>query len=365
LYRLIRPLLFALDAETSHRLTLGLLHAAWRLPGAATLARRLLASRVPRLPVEILGLRFPNPVGLAAGLDKEACCAAAFHDLGFGFVELGTVTPRPQPGNPKPRLFRLPRQRAILNRMGFNSGGLEAFLANLVRQPRRGLIGINLGKNKDTPAERALDDYVTGLRAVYAHADYVTINISSPNTPGLRDLQEAALLDGLLAGLKTEQAQLARTHGRLVPLALKIAPDLDNSSIDAIARRLLEHRFEAVIATNTTLARPGLENEPLARETGGLSGQPLAPQATQVIRRLYANLRGRIPIIGVGGIFSVEDAWQKLVAGADLVQIYSAFIYHGPAIVRALVAGLDRKVQESGTATLGEAVARARTNTQG
>jgi len=360
LYRLIRPLLFALDAETSHRLTLGLLHAGWRLPGAGALARRLLAAKVPELPVNVMGLQFPNPVGLAAGLDKEACCATAFQDMGFGFVELGTVTPRPQPGNPTPRLFRLTAHTAILNRMGFNSGGLDTFLVNLQHTHRHGLIGINLGKNKDTPADRAIDDYLTGMRAVYPYADYITINISSPNTPGLRDLQEANALDALLARLRDEQERLATSQGRRVPLALKIAPDLDEASIDAVAGLLLSHQFDAVIATNTTTQRPGLVSEPLARETGGLSGLPLKPLSTRVIRQLYTTLQGRIPIIGVGGIFTAEDAWEKLQAGAELIQIYSALIYRGPDVVRHIVSGLADRVRAAGVATLDEALQRVR-----
>jgi dihydroorotate dehydrogenase len=244
--------------------------------------------------------------------------------------------------------------------MGFNSSGLEVFLTNLRRQKRNGLIGINLGKNKDTPQERASEDYLTGLRAVYAYADYVTINISSPNTPGLRALQDESALDALLASLKAEQARLTSQQQRYVPLALKIAPDLEDEAIDGIARLLLLHRIDAVIATNTTLARPGLADEPLAAETGGVSGRPLRAPSTRVIRRLYATLRGQIPIIGVGGIFSAEDAWEKMLAGADLVQIYSAFIYQGPAVVEAIVAGLARKIQNSGHTSLQNAVTDAR-----
>jgi len=364
LYRLIRPLLFALDAETSHILTLRLLQFGWRIPGVSVLTR-LLTGRARSLPVEVMGLRFPNPVGLAAGLDKEGCCTAAFHDFGFGFIELGTVTPRAQPGNPRPRLFRLRRQEAIVNRMGFNSGGLNAFLDNLAKCPRRGLVGINLGKNRDTPGERALDDYLAGMRAVYAHADYITINVSSPNTPGLRDLQEASSLDALLAGLKREQRQLHRMYGRYVPIALKIAPDLDDASIDAIAGRLLAHRFDAVIATNTTIERPGLEQEPLAREAGGLSGRPLRTPSTRVIRRLYRQLQGQLPIIGVGGISSADDAWEKLVAGADLVQVYTALIYHGPGLARAILRGLDSKRRRSGQPSLHAAIAEARAKQSG
>jgi dihydroorotate dehydrogenase len=360
LYRLLRPLLFRLDPETSHDLTLGLLARGWRLPGVAPLARALYAERTPALPVEVMGLRFPNPLGLAAGLDKGGRCAAAFHDFGFGCVELGTVTPRAQPGNPQPRMFRLTRHEALVNRMGFNSAGLEAFVANLARRPRRGLIGINLGKNKDTPAERALDDYLAGLRAVYAYADYVAVNVSSPNTPGLRALQDEAALATLLAGLKAERERLAAQHGRQVPLALKIAPDLADEAFDAIAHLLLAHGWDAVIATNTTVSRPGLEDEALAGEAGGLSGRPLRALATHAIARLYATLQGRIPIIGVGGVSSADDAWEKLVAGAELVQIYSALIYRGPGVVRAIVAGLADKTRALGVATLAEALARAR-----
>jgi dihydroorotate dehydrogenase len=361
-YSLIRPLLFTLDAERSHDLTLGLLQRAYRVPGVATLVRRRYADRTPSLPVEVMGLRFPNPLGLAAGLDKQAHCLAPLFDFGFGFLELGTVTPQPQPGNPKPRLFRLTRHAAIINRMGFNSSGLAVFLANLAAQPRRGLIGINLGKNKLTPDAQAIDDYLTGLRAVYAHADYVTLNISSPNTPGLRALQDEAPLAALLADLKHEQGLLAQAHGRHVPIAVKIAPDLDDAGIDAIARLLGEHNMDAVIATNTTIARPGLEQEPCARETGGLSGRPLRTLSTRVIRRLYAALQGRIPIIGVGGIGSADDAWEKLVAGADLIQLYTAFIYQGPGVVGEIVRGLAEKVHAHGATSLADALRRARIN---
>ena len=356
MYSLLRPLLFALDPEHAHELTL----QALRVPGAASMLHALYGARVPVLPVICMGLRFPNPLGLAAGLDKQAAAVGGLAALGFGFLELGTVTPRPQPGNPGPRLFRLPAAAALINRMGFNSDGLEPFLANLARAPRPVPLGINLGKNKDTPAERALDDYLTGLRAVYAHADYVAVNISSPNTPGLRALQEETALAELLAGLKAAQAQLATDHGRYVPIALKIAPDLDGEALDGVARLLLEHRIDAVIATNTTVTRPGLGHNPRAREAGGLSGRPLRPLATAVIARLYRTLQGRIPIIGVGGIESADDAWEKLVAGADLLQIYAALIYRGPAVVRAIVADLKDRADRLGNGDLGAAVARAR-----
>lgn len=362
MYSLIRPLLFTLDAERSHDLTLGLLQSAYRVPGVATLVRRRYADRTPSLPVEVMGLRFPNPLGLAAGLDKQARCLAPLFDFGFGFLELGTVTPQPQPGNPKPRLFRLARHAAIINRMGFNSSGLATFLANLAAQPRRGLIGINLGKNKLTPEAQAIDDYLTGLRAVYAHADYVTLNISSPNTPGLRALQDEAPLAALLGTLKLEQRLLARSHGRHVPIAVKIAPDLEDVGIDAIARLLVAHKMDAVIATNTTITRPGLEQEPQARESGGLSGRPLRARSTQVIRRLHSTLQGRIPIIGVGGIGSADDAWEKLVAGADLIQLYTAFIYQGPGVVKEIVRGLEERIHAQGATNLADALQRVRNN---
>ena len=361
MYSLIRRLLFALDPERSHDLTLGLLRGAWRVPGIAPLVRRRHAGRTPSLPVEAMGLRFPNPLGLAAGLDKEARCLAPLFDFGFGFLELGTVTPQPQPGNPKPRLFRLTRQAALINRMGFNSSGLDVFLANLGKRcPRRGLIGINLGKNKRTPDAQAVDDYLTGLRAVYAHADYVTLNISSPNTPGLRTLQDEAPLSALLAALKSEQGTLTRVHGRHVPIAVKIAPDLDDNAIDAIAHLLVEHHMDAVIATNTTVTRPGLEQEPQRHEAGGLSGRPLRALSTRVIRRLYASLQGRIPIIGVGGISNADDAWEKLVAGADLIQLYTSFIYQGPGVVSEIVRGLASIVRAHGATSLNDALRRAR-----
>ena len=357
MYPLLRPLLFALDPERAHELTL----RALRAPAAALLLRTLYGARVPSLPVHCMGLRFSNPLGLAAGLDKQAAAVGSLAALGFGFLELGTVTPRPQPGNPRPRMFRLPQAAALINRMGFNSVGLDPFLANLARAPRPVPLGINLGKNKDTPAERALEDYLAGLRAVYAHADYVTVNISSPNTPGLRALQEESALAALLAGLKQAQTQLCQIHGRYVPVALKIAPDLDDEALDDIAHLLLQHRIDAVIATNTTVTRPGLEREPRAQEAGGLSGRPLRPLATQVITRLYRTLQGRIPIIGVGGIETAEDAWEKLIAGADLLQIYAALIYRGPAVVGRIVAGLKAKADRLAAGNLGAAISRART----
>jgi len=360
LYRLLRPLIFRLPAETSHRLTFSLLRLFYRLPGAGVLTRSLFARHPAALPVTVMGLDFSNPVGLAAGLDKNAEYVQPLSDFGFGFLELGTVTPRPQPGNPKPRMFRLPRQAALINRMGFNNVGAGKFLVNLAAQGKPCPLGVNIGKNRDTPLEQAADDYLAVLNAVYRLADYVAVNISSPNTAGLRDLQEEENLEALLRALKNEQAALAEKHGRYVPIALKIAPDLDDARIDAIARLVQEHKFDAVIATNTTITRPGLADDPPARQSGGLSGRPLKAPATEVIRKLYGRLQGAVPIIGVGGIENTEDAWEKLVAGADLVQIYTALIYEGPCVVQAIARGLAERVRASGCATLAQAVAQAR-----
>ncbi len=364
MYRLLRPLLFKLDAERSHELMLLALRVVHRLPGAGVLMRALLGRRVPDLPVALMGLRFPNPVGLAAGLDKHACCVRPLLDLGFGWIELGTVTPRPQPGNLGRRLFRVPEAHALINRMGFNSVGVEAFVRNLGGAGRPGVIGVNIGRNKETPNAQAIDDYVHALRTVYRHADYVAVNVSSPNTPGLRDLQERMQLDAMLLRLKQEQAALAKSHDRYVPLALKIAPDLDADQVATVAELVLARGVDAVIATNTTLARPGIEHLLVAREAGGLSGRPLATLSTAVIRQLHGRLRGKVPIIGVGGIENAQDAWEKLIAGADVVQIYTALVYQGPALVRRIVAELARRVRETGCETLAEAVAKARSELQ-
>jgi dihydroorotate dehydrogenase len=356
LYSLLRPLLFRLDPETAHRLTLDALKTLRHTPGR----HALLCHAPPKVPVEVMGLKFDNPVGLAAGLDKNGECADMLAEFGFGFIEVGTVTPRPQPGNPPPRVFRLPAHHAIINRLGFNNQGVDALVAHLKQYRPRCPVGINIGRNKDTPNERALDDYLAALRAVYPHADYVTINISSPNTPGLRALQEGGALEALLSAIKAEQAVLARSHGRRVPIALKVAPDLDDEQLAEIARLLLAHEFDAVIATNTTIARPGLEGEALAREAGGLSGRPLKDLSTAVIRKLHGHLQGKVPIIGVGGIETTDDAWEKLVAGAQLVQIYTGFIYEGTGLVSRLVEGLARRVAQSGAGSLAEAVQLAR-----
>lgn len=331
LFNVIRPLLFALDAETAHDLTLAGLRTtrALHIPFTCPPPRAA--------PVEVMGLNFPNRIGLAAGLDKNGECIDALAALGFGHVEIGTVTPWPQPGNPKPRLFRLPEQRAIINRMGFNNHGVDALVANVARSRYKGILGINIGKNFDTPMENAVDDYVTCLRKVYAHASYVTVNISSPNTKNLRQLQEGNELDNLLVHLKREQEALSQQHGRHVPVALKIAPDLDEAQIRLMADSLKRHPIDAVIATNTTLSRQGVEHLPHARESGGLSGAPLLAKATDVLRSLFHHLQNEIPLIGVGGILNGEDARAKLEAGAQLVQLYTGLIYRGPSLVREAI----------------------------
>jgi dihydroorotate dehydrogenase len=328
LYSLVRPLLFRLDPETAHNLTLRGLNLLQR---SGLLG--MLAPAIPARPRRVMGLDFPNPVGLAAGLDKDGTCIDALAALGFGFIEIGTVTPRPQPGNPRPRLFRLPGAHAIINRMGFNNLGVDNLLENVRRARYRGILGINIGKNFDTPIARAAEDYLTGLRKVYEAASYVTVNISSPNTQNLRQLQQADELGGLLGQLKEEQARLAQQHGRYVPLALKIAPDLDTGQIIAIADLLLQYEIDGVIATNTTLSRIGVEGLPQGTETGGLSGAPVRVPSTAVVKQLSLALAGKIPIIGVGGILNGLDAQEKLLAGASLVQVYSGLIYRGPALI--------------------------------
>ena len=335
MYILLRPLLFRFDAETAHHLTLSSLQAAYRLG-----LSRLIALPASGEPVSCMGITFPNGVGLAAGLDKNGAYIDALAALGFGFIEIGTVTPRPQPGNPKPRLFRLPQAEAIINRMGFNNDGVDALIANVRAAKFRGVLGINIGKNFDTPITRAADDYLACLQAVYPHASYVTVNISSPNTKNLRDLQSGAALSDLLGKLKAGQTRLAQQHGRYVPLAVKIAPDLDDEQIAEIARLLREHQFDGVIATNTTLARSGVEKLPHGNEAGGLSGAPVRDAATRVIGKLATALAGEVPIIGVGGILSAHDAREKILAGASLVQLYSGLIYRGPALVSECVQAL-------------------------
>ena len=327
-YAAVRPLLFALEPEAAHALTL----RSVRLLHAAGLSLLLAPARVND-PVQLLGLRFANRVGLAAGLDKNGEAIDALAALGFGFIEVGTVTPRAQPGNPQPRLFRLPQAQALINRMGFNNDGLDAFLRHVRRSRREVPLGLNIGKNAATPIEHALDDYLAGLRAVHEHADYVTVNVSSPNTRNLRQLQTDDALEQLLGGLADERARLADAQGRRVPLLLKIAPDLEPAQLDALAAALLRHRVDGVIATNTTLSRDGVEGLRHADETGGLSGAPLRARADAVIAQLRVRLGPGYPIIGVGGIVDAAGARAKLAAGADLVQLYTGLIYRGPELI--------------------------------
>ncbi|CAK0766956.1 dihydroorotate dehydrogenase, type 2 [Gammaproteobacteria bacterium] len=335
MYPLIRALLFRLDPELAHRFTLATLARAHRLG--------LLAAFLPRrveCPRTVMGLRFPNPVGLAAGLDKDGECLEALGALGFGFVEVGTVTPRPQSGNPRPRMFRLVAAEALINRMGFNNHGVDALVERLRRVRFNGVLGINIGKNRDTPLESAVEDYLICLRQVYPYADYVAVNISSPNTPQLRLLQTGAALSRLLSILKSEQGRLATEYERTVPLAIKIAPDLSPGEVENLAHILLEEGIDGVIATNTTVAREAVAHLCYGTEEGGLSGAPLATQSTAVVERLHTVLGNRIPIIGAGGILTPEDALAKQVAGASLVQLYTGLIYRGPALVEKVAKAL-------------------------
>jgi dihydroorotate dehydrogenase len=328
LYPLARAALFKLDPETAHDVALHSLKKLEKAHLAGLLGSRVIAPR------EVFGLKFDNAVGLAAGLDKNGAYIDAMAALGFGFIEVGTVTPRAQPGNPKPRMFRLPEHEALINRLGFNNGGLDAFLANVQRAKYKGVLGLNIGKNFDTPIENAVDDYVTCLRGVYPHASYVTVNISSPNTKGLRDLQAAEQLEKLLSTLQTEKTRLAKKHKKLVPMLLKIAPDLDSAAIKDIAALLLQYKFDGVIATNTTIGRDAIRGHKHAGETGGLSGKPVFSPSTEILRQMNKALKANLPIIGVGGVMSADDAKQKINAGAALVQIYTGFIYHGPQLIR-------------------------------
>ncbi|MER1005461.1 quinone-dependent dihydroorotate dehydrogenase [Pseudomonas aeruginosa] len=332
MYTLARQLLFKLSPETSHELSIDLIGAGGRLG-----LNRLLTPKPASLPVSVLGLEFPNPVGLAAGLDKNGDAIDGFGQLGFGFIEIGTVTPRPQPGNPRPRLFRLPQANAIINRMGFNNHGVDHLLARVRAAKYRGVLGINIGKNFDTPVERAVDDYLICLDKVYADASYVTVNVSSPNTPGLRSLQFGDSLKQLLEALRQRQEALALRHGRRVPLAIKIAPDMTDEETALVAAALVEAGMDAVIATNTTLGREGLEGLPHGDEAGGLSGAPVREKSTHTVKVLAGELGGRLPIIAAGGITEGAHAAEKIAAGASLVQIYSGFIYKGPALIREAV----------------------------
>ena len=341
-YGLARPFLFGMDAEQAHEITLEALARTQNTPLACFYAQ----TRVND-PVCLAGLEFPNRVGLAAGMDKNARCIDAFAAMGFGFVEVGTVTPKAQPGNPKPRIFRIPERNALINRLGFNNEGLDAFLRNVRRarfrrpgQARPTLLGLNIGKNAATPIENAVDDYLIGLAGVYPHADYVTVNISSPNTANLRSLQSDEALDALLAAIALRREELASEHGRRVPVFVKIAPDLDQTQVQLIAATLKRHGIDGVIATNTTLARDAVAGLAHAQETGGLSGGPVLQASNRVIAQLRAALGTDYPIIGVGGVLGAEDARAKIEAGADVVQIYTGLIYKGPALVRDVAQAL-------------------------
>jgi dihydroorotate dehydrogenase len=330
-YALTRPFLFGLDPEQAHELTLGALARIQHTPLICVVSQ----TRVDD-PLTLAGLKFRNRVGLAAGLDKNGRVIDAFGAMGFGFVEVGTVTPKAQPGNPKPRMFRLPEAQALINRLGFNNEGLEAFIANVKRSRFReqgGILGLNIGKNAATPIERAVDDYLVCLDGVYSHADYVTVNISSPNTKNLRELQSDQALDALLSAVQERKTKLAKTHGRKVPVFVKIAPDLEEAQVGVIAATIHKNGIDGVIATNTTIARDAVKHLPHGEEAGGLSGAPVLEASNRVIRQLRAALGQGFPIIGVGGVLSGADAQSKLTAGADLVQLYTGFIYKGPGLV--------------------------------
>ena len=328
MYALLRPLLFSLDAERAHHFTLTALQLAHRTGLAGSLSGTTIGK-----PTELMGLALPNPVGLAAGLDKNGDHIDALAALGFGFIEIGTVTPLPQPGNPQPRLFRVPEHQGVINRMGFNNDGIDRLIDNVTRSRFRGILGINIGKNAVTPIEKAADDYLICLEKAYPHASYITVNISSPNTKNLRALQGGDELHALLETLKNRQAQLAAQHGRYVPLAVKIAPDLDDAKIDAIADTARQTEIDGIIATNTTIDKSALGSHPLAGEQGGLSGLPVREKSRIVLQKLADRLGGRLPLIGVGGILSGEDAAAKLAAGANAVQLYSGLVYRGPELV--------------------------------
>jgi dihydroorotate dehydrogenase len=338
-YSLARPFLFCLDAERAHDLALRAIETAYR-----TGLNPLLAAKPAPLPTEVLGLNFVNPVGLAAGLDKNGAYIDALAALGFGFIEVGTTTPRPQAGNPKPRMWRLPEHQAVINRLGFNNGGVDALVRNAERARYNGVLGINIGKNKDTPNERAVDDYLFCLERVYARASYVTVNISSPNTQGLRDLQEEETLKRFVGTLREAQERLAAQHGARKPMLLKIAPDLSDAELDGIADVLLDARIDGLICTNTTIDRSQIAGAPHAQETGGLSGKPLFDKATAVLRSMAQRFGGKVPLIGVGGILSGADAAAKMAAGASLVQFYSGMVFRGPELIGESVTAIRAQV---------------------
>ena len=353
MYRIARAALFQLPPETSHYLSLSAIACAERLG-----LLKIIARHSPRRAVKVMGLDFANPFGLAAGLDKNGDYFNGLGALGFGFVEIGTVTPKPQPGNPKPRLFRIRQHQAIINRMGFNNLGVDHLVEQVKHRRYAGVLGINIGKNLSTAVADAAQDYCICMEKVYPLADYIAINISSPNTPGLRDLQNVDQLKGLLEILKNQQSRLADKHGHYVPLAVKIAPDQSDDALQELAKVLQDKQIDGVIATNTTLSRDGLENHVHSGQQGGLSGQPLATRATAVIATLAQALDGALPIIGVGGIDSAEAAWEKISAGASLLQVYTGFIYQGPLLVRNINRGLVGKLKARGLRHLHDAIGR-------
>ncbi|MFW1911059.1 quinone-dependent dihydroorotate dehydrogenase [Acinetobacter ursingii] len=333
LYSLARPMLFSLSPERAHELTLSLLKSAHKIG----LARQHIAPK----PVTCMGIEFPNPVGLAAGLDKNGAYIDALAAMGFGFIEIGTITPRPQAGNPQPRLFRIPEAKAIINRMGFNNDGVDQLIENVKSSKFKGILGINIGKNADTPVENAVDDYLICLEKVYHYASYITVNISSPNTKNLRSLQSGDALTELLETLKQRQLELAEQYHHYVPLVLKVAPDLTEEDIEFIANQLLQFKIDGLIVTNTTLSRVGVESLPYGNETGGLSGAPVFEKSTECLRQFAKRLNGQIPLIGVGGITQGEHALAKKDAGASLVQIYSGLIYTGPSLIKDCVSAFN------------------------
>ena len=337
-YGLVRKVMFKMSGETSHELGLDMLGAAERLSLLS-----YIAPKIPDCPIEVMGITYPNPVGLAAGLDKNGDYIDAFARLGFGSIEIGTITPRPQPGNPKPRLFRIADKQAIINRMGFNNKGVDHLVEQVKKAKFKGVLGINIGKNFDTPVEKAVDDYLICLNKVYEYATYITVNISSPNTPGLRDLQFGDTLDELLAPIKARQLELAEEFG-YKPVLVKIAPDMDEENVRLVAETLIKNNIDGVIATNTTLSREGVEGHKFGAEAGGLSGAPLEDSATETVAALVAALDGKLPVIGVGGILEGAGAVEKIEAGAQLVQIYSGFIFRGPELIRESVDAISAHI---------------------
>ncbi|TDF41808.1 quinone-dependent dihydroorotate dehydrogenase [Alteromonadaceae bacterium M269] len=335
MYALLQKFLFSLDAEAAHEFTIN-----WFKKSQHNLLSLSYQQHIKPQPVELLGLTFKNKLGLAAGLDKNGECIDAFDAMGFGFVEVGTVTPRPQLGNHKPRLFRLPEVEGIINRMGFNNKGVDYLVEQVKMSRYKGVLGINIGKNKDTPEENAIDDYLICLNKVYEHASYVTVNISSPNTPGLRNLQYGEALDALLSGLKAQQADLAQKHGKYVPMLIKIAPDLSDEEVESIAKSLVNAKIDGVIATNTTIERSMIAGIPNADEMGGLSGVPVRAKSQALTKTLSHHLDGALPIIGVGGISNGQDAKARIEAGADLLQLYSSLIYQGPRVIKDVLSHL-------------------------